>query len=99
MLVVMLVINFLEQNHATAAGFIMADNRIPFFIPSLASGAATILLLFLFYYLLPTIYYLPPTTSTWPLILAPGIAQLAYQNWKWPMEVIKELKHSRCIEE
>ena len=26
------------------------------------------------------------------LILAPGIAQAVYQNWKWPMEVIKDLK-------
>ncbi|MCQ2311422.1 MAG: hypothetical protein MJZ64_06720, partial [Paludibacteraceae bacterium] len=42
MLFTMLVINLLEQNHATAAGFIMADNRLPFFIPSLVSGAATI---------------------------------------------------------
>lgn len=88
MLSVMLVINWLEQNHATAAGFIMADNRIPFFIPSLASGAATIVLLWLFLG--------PLGWGIWGLILAPGIAQLAYQNWKWPMEVIKELKqHNR----
>jgi hypothetical protein len=25
------------------------------------------------------------------LILAPGIVQLAYQNWKWPTVVIKEI--------
>ncbi|MCQ2342190.1 MAG: hypothetical protein MJZ75_01665 [Paludibacteraceae bacterium] len=85
MLVAMLIINLLEQNHATAAGFIMADNRIPFFIPSLISGGATILLMLLF-------FNLPILNSTWALILAPGIAQLAYQNWKWPAVVIKELK-------
>lgn len=98
MLVVMLVINLLEQNHATAAGFIMADNRIPFFIPSLASGAATIILLLLFLYVptLPVplcIVHCPPSIDkTWALILAPGIAQLAYQNWKWPSVIIKELR-------
>ncbi len=27
----------------------------------------------------------------WGLILAPGLVQLAYQNWKWPSVVIKEL--------
>ena len=83
MLCVMLVISLLEQNHATSAGFIMADNKIPFFIPSLLSGAATIILLWIF--------LSPLQLGLWGMILAPGIAQLAYQNWKWPSVVIKEL--------
>ena len=83
MLCVMLLISLLEQNHATSAGFIMADNKIPFFIPSLVSGAATVVLLWLFLD--------PLHMGLWGLILAPGVAQLAYQNWKWPSVVIKEL--------
>ena len=83
MLCVMLFISLLEHNHAQSAGFIMADNRIPFFIPSLASGAATVVLLWLF--------LSPLQMGVWGLILTPGIAQLAYQNWKWPSVVIKEL--------
>lgn len=83
MLCVMLIISTLEHNHAVSAGFIMADNKIPFFIPSLVSGAATIILLFVFLN--------PLRMGIWGLILAPGIAQLAYQNWKWPSVVIKEL--------
>ena len=83
MLCVMLLISLLEQNHATSAGFIMADNKIPFFIPSLVSGAATVALLWLFLD--------PLHMGLWGLILAPGVAQLAYQNWKWPSVVIKEL--------
>lgn len=83
MLAVMLVISLLEQNHAMAAGFIMADNKIPFFIPSLLSGAGTVVLLLLFLG--------PLNWGTWGLILAPGIAQLCYQNWKWPSMVIKEI--------
>lgn len=83
MLIVMLVISTLEHNHAVSAGFIMADNKIPFFIPSLASGAATVVLLWIF--------LSPLNMGIWGLILAPGIAQLAYQNWKWPSVVIKEL--------
>ena len=83
MLCVMLLISLLEQNHATSAGFIMADNKIPFFIPSLLSGAATIILLWIF--------LSPLQMGIWGLILAPGIAQLAYQNWKWPSVVINEL--------
>ena len=85
MLLTMLLISALEHNHEVSAGFIMADNKIPFFIPSLASGAATILLLFLFLHL---------GLGTWGLILAPGLAQLAYQNWKWPAVVLKEFYHS-----
>jgi O-antigen/teichoic acid export membrane protein len=83
MLVVMLVISALEHNHSTSAGFIMADNKIPFFIPSLMSGAATVVLLLIFLG--------PLSWGMWGLILAPGFAQLAYQNWKWPSVVIKEL--------
>ncbi|MBQ2608100.1 MAG: hypothetical protein II588_02670 [Paludibacteraceae bacterium] len=83
MLCVLLLINALEHNHAVSAGFIMADNKIPFFIPSLVSGAATVLLLWIF---LGPLHW-----GIWGLILAPGIAQLAYQNWKWPSVVIKEL--------
>lgn len=83
MLMVMLLISLLEHNHAVSAGFIMADNKIPFFIPSLVSGAATVLLLWIFLD--------PLNMGLWGVILAPGIAQLAYQNWKWPSVVIKEL--------
>lgn len=83
MLCVMLLISTLEHNHAQSAGFIMADNRIPFFIPSLISGAATVLLLWIF--------LSPLNLGIWGMILAPGVAQLAYQNWKWPSVVIKEL--------
>lgn len=86
MLLLALLVAFLEHNHALAAGFIMADNRIPFFIPSLASGAATVLLLWLFLG--------PLHLGIWGLILAPGLAQLAYQNWKWPSVVIKELRNA-----
>lgn len=83
MLVAMIAIHFLEDNHATASGFIMADNKIPFFIPSLLSGAATVLLLWIF---LGPLHW-----GLWGMILAPGIAQLAYQNWKWPSMLIREI--------
>ncbi len=83
MLIALIVIHFLEENHASAAGFIMADNKIPFFIPSLVSGAATILLLWIFMG--------PFHWGLWGMIMAPGIAQAAYQNWKWPSMLIREL--------
>lgn len=83
MLCAMIGIRWLEQNHATAAFFIMSDNKIPFFIPSLVTGGVTIVLLCIGLWGL--------NAGLWALILAPGIAQAAYQNWKWPSVVIKEL--------
>ena len=84
MLCAVLVISLLEQNHVLAATFIMADNKIPFMWPSLISGAATIVLL---------LGMLGPIgMGLWGMILAPGIAQLAYQNWRWPSMVIRELR-------
>lgn len=86
MIAAMVIIQLLEQNHVIAAGFIMADNKIPFFIPSLVSGAATICLHALL------VGYLG--WGVWGMILAPGIAQLAYQNWKWPSVIIKEIHNA-----
>ena len=34
----------------------------------------------------------PIGMGLWGMILAPGIAQLAYQNWRWPSMVIRELR-------
>ncbi len=82
LLCVYLTTQFLECNHQISAGFLTADNKIPFFIPSLLSGAATVLLLWFF------MRYL--SWGLWGMVLAPGLAQLAYQNWKWPSVVLQE---------
>ena len=86
MLCTMLLFYLLEQNHTIAIGYIMADNKIPFYIPSLLSGAGSIVLTVVFLQVFDM--------GVWGLILAPGIAQLAYQNWRWPSLVIKEFKDS-----
>ena len=83
MFAVMVAFHLLEDNQSMASGFIMSDNRIPFFIPSLLSGAATVLLLWLFLDVLDW--------GIWGMVLAPGVAQLAYQDWKWPGFIIREL--------
>lgn len=83
MIIVMLIFSCLECNHSMSSLFISADNRIPFFVPSLISGAFTVLLLWIFLFHF--------NFEVWGLVLANGIAQLVYQNWKWPSVVIKEL--------
>lgn len=91
MLCAVLIFSLLEQNHVLAATFIMSDNKIPFMWPSLISGAATIVLLML---MLDTL-----GLGMWGMILAPGIAQLAYQNWRWPSVVIQELRAADTLPE
>ena len=82
-LLVALLISLLETNHSVAATILLTKNHVPFFKPALLSCAATIILLLL---LLET-----STMGVWALVLAPGIVQASYQNWKWPLEVHLDL--------
>ena len=80
---VILLQNFLETNHVNAADFLLSKNEVPFFKASLISAFATLVLLVLLVVWLDF--------GLWGMVLAPTIAQAAYQNWKWPSVVIKEL--------
>lgn len=82
-LVVMMLQNLLEVNHTNSADFLLSKNEVPFFKASLISAAVTLVLLIVFVIWLGM--------GVWGMILAPTIAQAAYQNWKWPLCVIKEL--------
>lgn len=86
-LVILLVATFLENNHAWAGAILLTKNEVPFFKASIFSGFFTIILLFLFLKVL--------NWGIISLIIAPGLAQLVYQNWKWPLEVIKDLRIRR----
>jgi len=77
-----LLISFLETNHGIAMGFLLTKNEVPFFKAALLSGGITVLLLFIFFKFLKF--------GVWGMVLAPGIVQGCYQNWRWPMFVIKE---------
>ena len=87
LLALMIFINLLEQNHGIAAGFIQAGNRVPFYIPSLVSGFATIIVL---WFMLDQL-----NMEILGLILAPGIVQACYQNWKWPLVIIQEIRTTK----
>jgi O-antigen/teichoic acid export membrane protein len=79
-----LVVYFLQNNHGIAAGILLTKNEVPFFKASLFTGSLTLLLLFAFLRF--------TTLGVWGLLLAQGIASACYNNWKWPIEVWKELK-------
>lgn len=78
-----LIVSFLEMNHSIAGSILLTKNEVPFFKASLLSGGFVIVLLFLFFNF--------SNIGLWAMIVAPGIAQGVYQNWKWPLEVAKEL--------
>ena len=84
LIILMLVIAFLESNHAIAGHILLSKNEVPFFRASLVAGGITVLLLFIL------LKY--TQLGVLGLVLAPGIAQGCYQNWRWPYVVIKELK-------
>ena len=84
LLILVFVQHYLEYNHANAAQYLLSRNEVPFFKASLISALGVVVLLFVFVAWLD-----------WGLlgmILAPTLVQALYQNWKWPLEVMKEFR-------
>jgi len=79
-----LLVSFLENNHSMAGNILLTKNEVPFFKASLVSGCISVTLLHLLFQF--------TNIGLLAMILAPGLAQLLYQNWKWPYEVYKELE-------
>lgn len=75
------VIVFLEMNHSIAATYLTTMNKVPFLKAALFSG-----ILILIFSLL-----LIKPLGLIGLIIAQGGVQLAYNNWKWPREVCKQM--------
>jgi O-antigen/teichoic acid export membrane protein len=84
LIIIALIVYFLESNHSIAGNILLSKNEVPFFKASLLSGALTVLLLLLLFQL--------KYSGLWVMIIAQGIAQGIYQNWKWPLVVSKELR-------
>lgn len=74
---------YLETNHINAAEFLLSKNEVPFFKASLISAAGVVILLYVF-----EAY---ARLGVAGMILAPLLVQAAYQNWRWPLMVIREL--------
>lgn len=82
----MFLFRLLETNHAMASVLITTENRIPYLKASLVSGFSTLLLGFLFLRF--------TSLGVTGVILAAGLVQLCYNNWKWPLEVARGLRAS-----
>ena len=80
---VALLIYLLETNHGFAGNILVTKNEVPFFKAALFAGSVTLILLLVFFQF--------THLGIWSMILAQGISQGIYQNWKWPTVVFKEL--------
>ena len=80
----MMFYQFLEFNHGSIfSTFITTKNEVPFTVPSIVSGCAIVVLSVS----LVTLTKL----GLWGLLLSQCLVQLAYNNWKWPCVVLKEM--------
>ena len=84
--VLYLVIVALELNHSEFASVISTENKIPYVVPSLVSGGVIVLLTF--------IALKFTTFGLLGVVLVQGIVQAAYNNWRWPLWVFRELDMS-----
>jgi len=78
-----LLFALLDVNNSFSMSSLLTKNEVPFVKSFLMAGIATLILLLLLFKF--------TSFGIWGMILAPGIAQTAYQNWKWPFTVIREL--------
>ena len=86
-LFVMLIIFLLEINHGTCSNFITTGNTIPFVKAAIISGSFIVIFSLIF----------TPILGIWGLVLSHGIVQLAYNNWKWPLEISKFFKKNYFV--
>ena len=82
-LVLMLVVWFLETNHANCATLIVMSNRVPFVKAALYSGAGVVAGILLAGRL---------GCSLLAFVAVQGIVQMLYNNWKWPLQVANEIQ-------
>jgi hypothetical protein len=76
-------VSLLETNHATAGNILLTKNVVPFFRASLISGGcivAGLLLGFRF-----------TDWGVYTMVIVPLVVDVAYQSWKWPLEVHRDL--------
>ena len=85
LLILVFIQHYLEYNHSNAAQYLLSRNEVPFFKASLLSAGGVLILL-----LVCVIWF---DMGLLGMVLAPMIVQAMYQNWKWPLEVIREFRN------
>lgn len=80
------IVMFLENNQANFAILISSNNNVPFAPASIITGCAVCFGTFI------VLSY--TSLGILGIVIVQGACQMAYQNWKWPMVALKELKIS-----
>ncbi|MEI6554426.1 MAG: O-unit flippase-like protein [Paludibacter sp.] len=84
MIFALLIFAYLDSIQSISISLLLSGNEVPFMKSALLTGFMSISILFLLFYF--------TTIGIWGLILAPGISQLVYQDWKWPKLVKRNLR-------
>lgn len=84
MIAIFLLTIFLESNQGMSRNILLTKNEVPFAKATVISGFVSVFVLYIF------LSY--TNLGLWGMILVPAFVQAAYQNWKWPSQVIVELK-------
>ena len=72
------------RNIIMSSNIILSKNIVPFYKASLISGFLIVIFLFVFFQF--------TKFGILNLVIVPLVIDLFYQGWKWPMEVIYDLK-------
>jgi O-antigen/teichoic acid export membrane protein len=92
MVATLALIYLLELNHgALCAAFIMTENRVPFLLSAVVSGFAIVSISLLFAAL--------TSLGVWSVVVAQGLVQLVYNNWKWPALAFSSVMSRECSHE
>lgn len=82
-MIIYAIVTILEQNHSLCASLLVVGNRVPPVACSLIPGFA---ILILTWCCLNFTHF-----GLLGVVIIPGICQLVYNNWKWPLEALREL--------
>lgn len=85
-LILYLLVTLLERNHSIFSSIIVIGNTVPFVRIALISGGLIALLSYI------SLSF--TTLGILGLVLAQGVVQLAYNNWKWPLVVCRDFEIS-----
>lgn len=82
-LLLLLIIYLLDTNHSISLILLVTKNQVPYFVAAIISGIGIgIISPFLMGFL---------NWGVYGAIFAVGLVQILYHNWKWPVEVSKDL--------
>ena len=79
-----IIVVLLENNHSHFTTAIISKNNIPFVKPALLAGIGIAIGSFI------VLKY--TSCGILGLVLVQGFCQAVYNNWKWPLVILKEFK-------